>query len=357
MNNNQLVKVDGVQAALRDNFSTIAGLDTSLWSVVSNTITDASVSVTGAKLTFNCGTVPGTLMFRGKFTYTIPFRVQFGGVVLSQRIANQNIYMGVTNAAGDMQAAWLLTSTTATAGKLFTRNGTNTLSSASATIPSTANNTGILEIEAYIDEVLASAKSANSLTGRSASLVAQAVAPDPNDDYFAFIMVENTATVTATTTTLDFITVNEIFEIPVEVTGGRGSCGGANNSVPVILQGSVLQGIDNGSAGSATFGNYISSAGTNATVVVASKAAISTIIYSNKAATWAYLKLSNTTTVIPGTTTPVITIGLPPGYSGAISFAAYMRFTTGLCFWITGGSANNDTTAIAAGDVSVSILR
>lgn len=107
--------------------------------------------------------------------------------------------------------------------------------------------------------------------------------------------------------------------------------------------------------GSPTNANILNSlATTNGTVVKASAGNLHGIVMSNNGAAAAYVKLHNSTTVTVGTTAVAIWFKIPPGetvkfYWGSLG----ARFSTGICLSITGAVADNDTTAVAAGQVKV----
>jgi hypothetical protein len=105
-------------------------------------------------------------------------------------------------------------------------------------------------------------------------------------------------------------------------------------------------------------GTYVNSAATtNGAVLKASAGTIYTLHAYNNGAGVAYVKLYNSTTVTVGTTTPALVIPIPAtSFSPPINFGATgQRFGTGICYAITGGAADNDTTAVAASQVKLAI--
>lgn len=97
-----------------------------------------------------------------------------------------------------------------------------------------------------------------------------------------------------------------------------------------------------------------SAATTNGTVVKGSAGTVYSVTASNINAAVRYLKLYNSTTVTVGTTTPAIVIPIPAGSAVTIPFGTTgMRFGTGICLGITTGAADNDTGAVAAGEIKV----
>jgi hypothetical protein len=103
-----------------------------------------------------------------------------------------------------------------------------------------------------------------------------------------------------------------------------------------------------------TASNVNSAASTNGTVVKASAGTVYSVTASNINAAVRYLKFYNSTTVTVGTTTPIITIPIPAGGVVNVPFGTTgHRFTTGICLGITTGAADNDTGAVAAGEIKV----
>jgi hypothetical protein len=99
-----------------------------------------------------------------------------------------------------------------------------------------------------------------------------------------------------------------------------------------------------------------SAASTNGTVIKASAGIIYGGIITNRADSARFLKLHNSTTVTPGTTAVQLCIELPANSTTYIDPGLLgIRFTTGICVSVTGLEADNDTTAIGAGEVKYNI--
>ena len=101
--------------------------------------------------------------------------------------------------------------------------------------------------------------------------------------------------------------------------------------------------------------NTTSAATTNSTLVKSTAGTLFNLVVSNTGAAAAYLKLYNKATApTVGTDIPVITI--PVAASGMVSVpfgTLGHRFATGIGLGITGGAADNDTTAVALNQVKV----
>ena len=122
------------------------------------------------------------------------------------------------------------------------------------------------------------------------------------------------------------------------------------NSFPVFLQQSSSYG----------FGSYhtlVAAGSTNATSVRATTCTMGSCYLANTSAAFRYVKFYNKAGAPSvGTDTPSLQFALPPNSAMNVetSFAG-MRFTSGLSYCITAGSALLDTTAVTAGDVLVNL--
>jgi len=98
---------------------------------------------------------------------------------------------------------------------------------------------------------------------------------------------------------------------------------------------------------------------TNAALIKPSTADLHSIIAIGLTSTVRYLKLYNkATTPIVGTDIPAITIPIPANTQGAgivVPFSIGINFPLGIGITITAGSADNDTVAVAAGDVIINL--
>ena len=105
-------------------------------------------------------------------------------------------------------------------------------------------------------------------------------------------------------------------------------------------------------------------ASTNAVLVSTGTSGLCALYATNNAATPAFVKLYNKATApIPGTDVPEMIIEVPAAVGSGLGkaeispgFNSY-RFPLGLGIAITGGSADSDTTAVAAGQVKVKLSR
>lgn len=172
-----------------------------------------------------------------------PVRVMFlslAAQLLSQRIANQEFELRLVSDDGTEYVSWLLDGTVATSSKLRSANGGVAAADAAATIPDTGTGSVVLELESWNDECYWHARTADSLSARANSYVRNRRIPNPNARLFVEIAVRNLATAPASSTTLqlDAITIQDVTELSVEVTGGRGG-GSASQSVPVSVIGAL----------------------------------------------------------------------------------------------------------------------
>ena len=104
-----------------------------------------------------------------------------------------------------------------------------------------------------------------------------------------------------------------------------------------------------------------SAATTNATLVAAGSTGLASLYATNAGGTVAFIKLYNKATApVVGTDIPVMIIDLPaagttPGKHNLIAGSSPFRFPLGLGLAITGGFADADTVAVAAGQVKIAL--
>ena len=107
-----------------------------------------------------------------------------------------------------------------------------------------------------------------------------------------------------------------------------------------------------------------SAASTNGALIITGTSGVTAFYATNTGATAAFVKLYNKATApTVGTDVPEMIVPVPAAVSGVPGaaelrpgFIAY-RFALGLGIAITGGAADNDTTAVAAGQVKVKLSR
>jgi hypothetical protein len=105
-------------------------------------------------------------------------------------------------------------------------------------------------------------------------------------------------------------------------------------------------------AGLLTRSRVASAASTNATSVKASAGQVYGWYLFNTTATLKFFKLYDLAAApTVGTSTPVITIPLPPNGGAVVNWHYGIPFPTGIAYAITGAVADADTTAVAANDV------
>ena len=216
------LSITSMQRKFRDDFPGSA-LDVGNWQTV-QTGSGQTITVSNSTLSIAAGTtIDAETIIRSLLAYTIPFRVMFI-FMLSQRIANQEFYLEITNAAGTMLAQWLLDSTVATSGKHNSVNA-DTAGTATAVTISTTASYAIAELELFPDEVYFHSRPADNTGVRTVSAVRTRLVPDPNELYYIQIRAKNKTTAPASSTTLsvDAVTVQDIAELTAEITAGRGS--------------------------------------------------------------------------------------------------------------------------------------
>ena len=170
---------------------------------------------------------------------TRPIRTKFYArfiAQLSQRIANQNIYFEVTNAAGTTFARYDFNGTTSTTAQAQTGNGGTTNTAVSATVPTTASYASF-DIYADATDVVFSSVAANTNAIKSGVVDFDRNALDPNEDYYVQIRVLNGATAPATSTTvnIDAVVLQDLTGVSVNIVRGDGTAAIANSSSVQVL--------------------------------------------------------------------------------------------------------------------------
>lgn len=126
------------------------------------------------------------------------------------------------------------------------------------------------------------------------------------------------------------------------------------------VSGTVTATVTNGTvtatpnAGTGLFVN--SAASVNAGAAKATAGSLMTVTGHNAGAAAAYVRFYNKATAPITTDIPALIMIVPPGGSQAMSFGfTGQRFPTGIAYNITGGAADADATAVAAGQVKLAL--
>lgn len=235
---NGCAQITSLIGAFRDDFPG-AALDPAKWSQAVGA--GQSVVVAGGNLTISAGVEPlAETVVLGLMPFTVPFRVWFF-YRLSQRIANQQFYLEVVNAAGDHRAYFLLDGITATSAQTDAYNAGISAGDVVGTIPTSATES-ILEINLMPDEAWYGARATDTTAARTLNVVRRRCIPDPNEEYFFRIRAVNLGTAPASDTQLVIgaVVAQDINELAVEVVGGNGTQALAA-SIPVYIVGNAAQ--------------------------------------------------------------------------------------------------------------------
>lgn len=319
-----------------------------------------TVTVASSVMTIAAGTTASAeTIVRCTQPIRVKFYVRFV-VSLSQRIANQNIYLEVKNAAGNTFARYDFNGTTATTGQAQTGNAGTNNTATSATIPTTANY-ATFDIYADTNDVVFSSVASNSNAVKSGIVSFDRNILDPNEDYYVQVRVTNGGTSPASNTNvnIDAVVIQDLTGVKVDLIRGDGTAALANSAPVQVLTMPTTNVVTNPStsAGASTHYHLISAATTNATSVKATAGTMNNLEVSNAGASARYLKIYNKASApTVGTDTPIKTILVPVGRTVTQSFGpAGARCSTGIALAITGGIAVADTTAIGASEVAVNI--
>lgn len=357
-----MLKVKSVQKKFRDSFGG-SSLDAAKWD--SSIGTGGAIAVSGGTVTLGSGNTAGSeTWILTKEVFSVPFRVSIG-FTLSQRIANQSFLVEAISVDpatglpdGLHTAALLFDGTSATSGKYRVQNsGLTPLDSGASTLPTTASGS-IYEIEPFADECWFHGGTLDSNSGRANSYRRHQQIPDPNAFYKIRLRWLNGGTAPASNTNavVQFIAVQDYAELTAEITAGRGqSVAGQGVGVNVIsLPTATMYVTPSASYGYATVSKLISAANTNATSIKTSAANVGWISAHNVSTSVRYLKIYNKASApTVGTDVPVQVIPIQPNNEVLFAPFAGMRLSAGFALAITGGIADNDTTAIGANEVVV----
>lgn len=110
-------------------------------------------------------------------------------------------------------------------------------------------------------------------------------------------------------------------------------------------------------SGGTTATKYISAANTNANNIKGSPGQVFDVEIDNVSASVRYVKLYNKASApTVGTDIPVITLAVQPNNNRRLQVENGIAFGLGISIAMTGGQADADTTAIAAGDLVVNVM-
>ena len=358
-------KVATIQKRFRDNFLSVTP---DKWDVTPGS---------GDTFTFGAGAVltkgvalNSTSMIVTKDVFTIPCRISFG-LTLSQRIANQTFMVElvsvdpVTLLPDDKEiAGWVFDGTTATSNKY--RVGSNSSAVDTPVTTTTTAGGGMFEIALNTEECWFHSNVVDGASGRATSFRKHTRLPDPALLYKLRIKAWNSnasAPASATPLTISHVAIADFGEMIAEVEFCKGG-GASGASIPAqivntptvnLAGGSNISLNPSGNFGFGSHGRLTSAASTNATLIKSSAGTLGMMALMNVGNYTRYLKIYNKASApTVGTDTPIYTLSIPPLCTTYVPFPAQgLRAATGLAFAITGGPADNDTTAISANEIFV----
>jgi hypothetical protein len=337
--------VEGARKAWRRNFNGSA-LDPDVWEIKSKGA-GQTITVAAGQLQVNQGIgINEETVIRSIARFQIPLRVQFS-MLISQRIAQNEIYLELVNAAGDTYTGWMFDGIVATTGKTVHMNGGNSQPAsptAGVTITSTAGST-LREIEARIDSVEFLDRGVDSNATGTHRAMKTRTTLDPYEDYYIQLRFKNTggiAPATGTITTIETILVQDTNDVLVELSSGRAQ-GSVGKSIPVIVNNQATV-MNNSASSSTSVGALTANRKADLTNVSHSvKAAQGKVMgytVSNWGASAAWFNMYNSTAPIIGTTVPIIQVLIPPGGNADLPIDAFgVNFSTGITCAATDTSA------------------
>ena len=172
---------------------------------------------------------------------------------------------------------------------------------------------------------------------------------------------------TAASMLLQFVNVQDYAELTAEITAGRGSTVAGQGIATTLAGGTAAVTMSSTTvtpAVPATPYSVNSAASTNGALILTGTSGLQGVYATNTGAAAAFVKLYNKATApTVGTDVPLMIIPVPAAVAGVPGVASVdtpfqgYRFALGLGIAITGGVADADTTAVAAGQVKVILSR
>jgi hypothetical protein len=350
--------IEGRRKTWRRNFNGTS-LNPDYWQTVALGA-GQTISVSGGALTVNMNTtINSETIIQSIESFTIPFRVQFTHS-MSQRIVNNEVYLEVVNAAGNTYQGWMFDGTTTTTAKTVHMNGGNSQPaspSGAVTIAGTSTTAVIREMDARMDAVDFSDRTADSNSVASVRATRTRTTLDPEEKYYIRMRFKNLGTAPAsnTTNTIETVLVQDINDIPVEIAAGRGN-NASNRTVPVQINNTPNVTLSNSATGmNATMTGTAATAVSNQAVlgtplsVKGSAGKVFGFTVSNPGAAAAYFNLYNQTAVTLGTTVPTVQILVPAGQTLMYEMTLGIDFPTGIIMAATDISAPLSAVAPATG--------
>lgn len=346
---NQARIVEGRRTAWKRNFNgTSLNLDS--WSVVSQGA-GQSYSVAGGQLTMNGGVNANEeMIIRSDPGFTIPFRLQVTHT-LANRIANQEVYIEILNAAGDTYAGWMFDGTVTTTAKTTHANGgVSTPASPTAGITVTASSGPVIrEIDVKLDSVEFADRNTDSTSNNSVRATKTRTTLDPYEVYYVQFRIKNLGTAPASNTAhiIESVLMQDTNDVLVEVSGGRGNNSSTRATAVVINnQPSVYANPAASTLGGAATINR-QAALTNTGVLIkstAGKVLGFTLANPGAASAWVHFYNKNTAPVV-GTDIPVVSILVPVGETKISDNFYGLNFSAGIGI---GASDNSAVTSAVA---------
>jgi hypothetical protein len=351
-------------AVFRDSFAA-SSLDTSRW--LSNIGSGGSISQSAGTLTLASGTTANAETWvLGQQNFMLPCKVMVG-LQLSQRNLNHSFFIELVSVNpdtglpdGQEQAAFLFDGTVAAQAKHQVTTGALPPNVSGTSVYTSTANPALFEIEATPDDVwFHGTVGLDNTAARVNSYKLALKAPDPSRQYRLRLRSLNgsTAPTSNTNALITLLNVTEYQEISAEVVSTRGTTSpnagfAISNSPSVFLAPSAsgaiaaLQGL-----------SINSTATTNASAVKTAASNLYEVTVNNRGTLPIAVSFYNRATApTVGTDTPIFSIIVPANDFRSFEFGPFgKRFNTGLALAITGGTALFDNTAVAAGQVQVSL--
>lgn len=305
--------------------------------------------------------------------FTLPLRVMIG-CNLSAKVAGHDVEAGIVSINSNTglpdwseyaALAWDSAATSSTSNTRARTCGRGILQqSSTVTVGTSIGVDQIRELICDPESIVFAGRAPNSTAARGGEMLRDGLLPDATREYAVYVRAVTSGTPASTAVLkLQWGQVVDHTEQQVEITGGRGTSMPAQavpvNGIMTVSGTAVVTPTPSASSGGFSTNTLIVSAATNnAAVIAAAAAGVGGIVASNSAASWRYVKFYNKSSApAPATDTPFMVVPVPPGGTVVLPQSFHIRFSTGLGIAIVAGAANNDNTAVGAGEVIVNIQR
>ena len=352
-------------------------LDANKWDVEMN-VGGMTYTVSNSDLNVVMNTTANAeLRFLSKAVFTIPTDL-YVSAMLSQRLVENGVWFELVevnpangqpldnpNLAGDWtnRAGVRFQGSTTTGNAALEAVSQSAGALASVTTTNASNTTANFDVNIRFREadIWFGSVGVDSTSGRgSGEMRMSRQVPDPDKLYKLRMRFKNAATPPASSTTVNVrsVRVLDLQELQVDFASSGSSSGGNGITLSSSISAVPIQ--SNTFSSGTTSHRLISTAAVNLVSVKTTAGKIISGTVQNVSAAVKYLKIYNKASApvvasdIPAFVIPLLP-NLPTSLADIVGFSGH-SLSAGIAYAITGGAADTDATAVAAGDVFVNML-